>query len=79
VKFLAFNQVVWAPVARSSFQERTQGISSSIPKGNNVGPMDISLCTSQISHPPLINQKQVQKQKKKKFHAFGLQGQLRGL
>ncbi|AES99631.1 hypothetical protein MTR_5g083020 [Medicago truncatula] len=29
------NQVVWAAVARSSFQGRTRGIPGSIPRGNN--------------------------------------------
>jgi hypothetical protein len=44
-------------VARSSFQERTRGISSSIPKGNNAWPVRMPLRTSRISRPPLMGRK----------------------
>jgi len=58
------NQVVWAPVARSSFQRRIRRISDSIFKGNNVWPVCMPLHTSRISRPPLIGRKPVRKPKK---------------
>jgi len=55
------NQVVWAPVARSSFQGRTRGIPGSIPRGNNAWPIRMS----RISRPPLVGRKPVRKPHKK--------------
>ncbi|KEH17250.1 hypothetical protein MTR_0029s0090 [Medicago truncatula] len=57
------NQVVWAPVARSSFHGRTQGISGSILKGNNTWSVCMPLRTSRISRPSLVSRKPVRKPK----------------
>jgi len=62
---LQYNQVVWAPVARNSFQGRTRGIPGSILRGNDAWPVRMPLRTRRISHPPLVGRKPVRKQKKK--------------
>jgi hypothetical protein len=58
------NQVVWAPVAKSSFQERTRGILGSIPRENNASPVRMFLCMSRISRLFWMGRKSVRKQKK---------------
>jgi len=58
------NQVVWAPVARSSFQGRTREIPGSIFKGNNVWPVSMPLRMSRISRLPLVGRKPMRKPKK---------------
>jgi len=63
-KLSLINQVVWAPVARSSSQVRTRGILGSIPRGNNGWPVCMSLRMSRISRPPLVGRKPVRKPKK---------------
>jgi len=60
------NQVDWAPVARSYFQERIRGIPGSILRGNNAWPVRMPLHTSWISRPPMMGRKPVRKPKKKK-------------
>ena len=64
-RFKKESQVVWASVARSSFQGRTRGILSSTPRRNNVWPVRMPLRTSRISCPPLVGHKPVRKQKQK--------------
>jgi hypothetical protein len=59
------NQVAWAPVAKSSFQERTRGILGSIPRENNASPVRMFLCMSRISRLFWMGRKSVRKQKKK--------------
>ena len=68
-KISLLNQVVWALVARSSFQGRIREILGSIPRGNNTWPVRMSLRMSQISHPPLVGQKPVRKPKKQKVYS----------
>jgi len=63
-KKTSINQVVWVPVARSSFQGCTWGIPGSIRRRNNVWPVRMPLSTSRISRLPLVSRKPVQKQKK---------------
>ena len=67
LKLNEYNQVEWAPVARSSYQGRTWGIPGSIPRGNNAWPVRMSLRMSRISRPPLMDQKPVRKQKKRNW------------
>jgi len=61
---ITYNQVVWAPVARSSFQGRTRGIPGSISRGNNAWPIRMPLRTSWTSRSPLVDRKLVRKKKK---------------
>ena len=72
VKSCKGNQVVWAPVARSSFQRRTRRIPDSIPRENNAWPVRMPLCMSRISRPPLVGRKPVRKQQKKKISCKGI-------
>jgi len=60
----ALNQVVWAPVVRSSFQKRTRRIPGSIFRGNNVWSVCMPLRTNWISRSPLVGRKPVRKSKK---------------
>ena len=60
------NQVDWAPVARSSFQGCIQGILGSIPRENNVRSVCMSLRTSWINRPSLMDRKRCERKRKKK-------------
>jgi len=60
------NQVAWGPVARSSFQGRTRGIPSSISRENNVWSVCMSLRMNRINRPPLVGQKPIRCERKKK-------------
>jgi len=61
---MVINQVVWAPVGRSSFQGRTWGILGSILRENNVWSVRMPLRTSRISRQPLVGGKPMRKKKK---------------
>jgi len=64
--YIFFNQVVWAPVAWSSFQGRTRGIPGSIPRRNSACSVRVPLRMSRISRPTIGGSETGAKAKKKK-------------